>query len=64
MPVGVRKTKKYAVNPEMVKRMSSLANEARERVEARNRRYKAIKKNILGGQFPKALLPNTNKAPT
>lgn len=57
---GVRKTKKYAVNPEMVKRMSSLANEARERVEARNRRgTKQLRRTFSEGNFQKSYSPRT-----
>jgi len=57
---GVRKTKKYAVNPEMVKRMSSLANEARERVEARNRRgTRQLRRTFSEGNFHKTYSPTT-----
>jgi len=60
MSDGVRKTKKYAVNPEMVKRMSSLANEARERVEARNRRStKQLRRTFSEGNFQKTYSPTT-----
>lgn len=60
VPDGIRKTKKYAVNPEMVKRMSSLANEARERVEARNRRStKQLRRIFSEGNFQKPYSPIT-----
>lgn len=60
VPDGVRKKKKYAVNPEMVKRMSSLANEARERVEARNRRgTKQLRRTFSEGNFQKTYSPTT-----